>query len=113
MRLATLVLALSLAACGETYPSENTPNDGRQITVRRAQVFVIAPDRVVPADELAAAVRASGHPCEAVTGLGQLELKGRALDNYKLECGERAYLLTWLEGDSRIKPWSDEIFDRP
>ncbi len=79
------------------------------MVVRRTQAFIIPPDRVVPADELAAAVRATGYSCDAATNLGQLELNGRALDNYKLDCGGRSYLVTWLDGNSRIKPWSDEI----
>jgi hypothetical protein len=108
MRLAALLLALSLAACERTHAREAalSEDDEQQIVVRRAQAFVISPNRVVPADELAAAVRSSGYPCEGVTSLGQLELNGKGLDNYKLDCRDRSYLVTWLDGDSRIKPWT-------
>src|SRR5437868_7385539 len=111
MRLAALLLALSLAACERTHARETALREGdeQQIVVRRAQAFVISPNRVVPADELAAAVRTSGYPCDGVTRLGQLELNGKGLDNYKVDCAGRAYLVTWLDRDSHIKPWSDLI----
>src|SRR4051812_38525895 len=113
MRLTALLVALSVAACGQTGASENVlaQDDGQQIAVRRAQAFVISPSRVVPADELAAAVRAAGYRCESVTSLGQLELNGNGLDNYKLDCADRSYLVTWLDGGSRIKPWSAGLLE--
>src|SRR3954471_13240310 len=112
MRLLALLVALSIAACGRTGASENgLRDDDGQIALRRTQVFVIAPNRVVPADELAAAVRTAGFPCQNVTSLGRLELNGKALDNYKLDCARRSYLLTWLDGGSRIRPWSGAILE--
>lgn len=107
MRLLPLELAVLLAACDAT-PSIGEVDGGAPNTIRAAQGFIVPPGRLVLADDLAGAVRDAGYPCETVTAFGQVELNGEALDNYKLECGNRSYLLTWLEGGSRIKPWTRE-----
>jgi hypothetical protein len=102
----TAALALMLSACGRPEPRSND----QELVLRRTQAFVVPPNRVVPADELAAAVRATGYPCATATAFAQLEVNGKALDNYKLDCGDRSYLITWLDGGSRIRPWSDQAF---
>ena len=104
MRAGPLELALLLAGCG-VCPADGDPRAGRQSEIRAEQAFVVPPGRLVPAGELAQAVRAAGYPCQSVTAFGQLEFKGKALDNFKLDCGSQAYLLTWLDGGSRIRPW--------
>jgi hypothetical protein len=111
-----LALAVPLAACGGSPASGNADfgsasRDSGAIALRQEMAFVVPPNRLIPADELAAAVRKTGYPCGAVTAFGQLELNGRALDNYKLDCGERSYLVTWLEAKARIKPWGGGILE--
>jgi hypothetical protein len=98
------VLVLGLSACGESPAAS-----AEQGTIEQA--FFVPPDRFVPAPELAAAVRKAGYPCRTVTALGQLERNGAPLDNYKLECPGHSYLLTWLEGGSRIKPRLDDLLN--
>jgi hypothetical protein len=91
---------IGLAAC-DPQQATRAPPDGE---IQPA--FVVPPDKLVPASDLAAAVRQAGYPCEAVVGFAQLELNGRPLDNYRIDCAGHAYLLTFLEGGSRIRPWA-------
>jgi hypothetical protein len=107
MRLLPLELAVLLAACDAAAPIGEA-DERAPTTIRAAQGFIVPPGRLVLADDLAGAVHDAGYPCETVTAFGQVELNGEALDNYKIDCGNRSYLLTWLEAGSRIKPWTGE-----
>jgi hypothetical protein len=107
MRLLPLQLSLLLIGCGGAPMAGEADRDGAA-EIRATQGYIVSPGKLVPASDLAAAVRDAGYPCESVTAFGQVELNGKPLDNYKLDCGDRSYLLTWLDGGSRIKPWADD-----
>jgi len=110
-RSLVLALAVAVVACNKSPLLKDAERPDGKMPLRYTQAFVVPPNRLIPADELAEAVRSAGHPCEEVTGFSQLELKGKPLDNYKLDCGARSYLVTWLENGSRIRPWSGSALD--
>ena len=75
---------------------------------RLEQAFIVPPDKLVPAEGLARAVRQVGLSCESVSSFAQLDFNGRPLDNYKLDCPGHSYLVTFLDGGSRIRPWRED-----
>lgn len=93
--------ALMLVSCdpGDINQNAHAPKaaDGDRApmsvrsTERLTRAFRISPNGLVPADELGAAVRDAGYPCDAVTGMGQLEQGGKALDIYRIDCGSQSY----------------------
>lgn len=87
----------ALSACDPEQGTAGAPPPGGEIQA----AFVVPPDKLVPAGELATAVRQAGY-----LSFAQLELNGRPLDNYRLDCAGHAYLLTFVEGGSRIRPWA-------
>jgi hypothetical protein len=94
-----LMLLFALPACNQAEPRKQTQPGTLE------QAYVLPPNRLIPAHELAEAIRQAGYDCGRVTAFGQIEFKGKPLDNYKIDCDDRSYLLTWLEGGSRIRPW--------
>jgi hypothetical protein len=121
LTLAFFAAVLLLTGCGSSESDETSnveaPRSGTPITVESIdghleQAFVVAPNEVIPVAKLAAAVRETGYPCEAVTGMGQIEQDGQVLDIYKVDCSSTSYQVTVFPGGSRIKPWTGKIFGR-
>jgi hypothetical protein len=90
-------LAVLLASCGSGEADRDaqggalTEQGPAPVRGPLSLAFVLPENGMVPADQLAAALRSAGYPCEAVTGMGQLEKDGKALDIYKIDCGKRSY----------------------
>ena len=115
----SIPVALLLGACSPSSSNEAAGNgpggSGRPITIetidgRPDRAFLVPPDKMVRASDLAAAVRETGYPCDLVTEFSQLEQNGRALDVYKIDCPSGSYQVTVLPTGTRIKPWTGKIF---
>jgi hypothetical protein len=122
IRCSAIVLySVALAACDApsgtsvkpaVYP---TGMQGRPITVQtspggeKRRAMLVEPLRNVSLSELAAAVRNAGYGCETVRIFDQLELNGKRLDIYKVDCLEYSYQVTFGDGKSHVERWTGMI----
>ena len=118
---AIALFGLSLAACNAPSDRSEAPTDyptgmhGRPITVRTSaggeeqRAMLVEPLRNVSLSELAAAVREAGYGCETIRLFDQLELGGKRLDVYKVDCLEYSYQVTFGNGESHVKRWTGII----
>ena len=56
--------------------------------------------------DLAGAIRASGHGCEAIRTYKLIEQKDEVSSVYKIDCLEYSFRLTIINGQSRIERWN-------
>lgn len=118
---AIVLFSVALAACDApsgtsvkpaVYP---TGMQGRPITVQtspggeKRRAMLVEPLRNVSLSELAAAVRNAGYGCETVRIFDQLELNGKRLDIYKVDCLEYSYQVTFGDGKSHVERWTGMI----
>jgi len=118
---AIVLFSIALAACDAPSATSVEPAayptgmQGRPITVRTSaggeerRAMLVEPLRNVSLSELAAAVREAGYGCETIRILEQLELDGKRLDIYKVDCLEYSYQVTFGNGESHVKRWTGMI----
>lgn len=105
---ATLVAILILAACGRPGPT----TDGNQMppqAMQESSNIVVEPHRYIRLGDLAGAIRKAGHPCEGVRAYKLIKQYDEASAVYKVDCLEYSFLITFINGQSRIEPLTKRV----
>ena len=102
---AALAFILILAGCDRPGPTTDVDRAHPQ-ALQPDATKLVEPHRYMRLSDLADAIRASGHGCEAVTTYKLIEQKDDGSAVYKIDCLEYSFRLTIINGQSRLEPWS-------
>ncbi len=118
---AIVLFSIALVACDAPSATSGEPAAypsgmrGTPITVRTSaggeerRAMLVEPLRSVSLSKLAAVVRKAGYGCETIRIFDQLELDGKRLDIYKVDCLEYSYQLRLRNGESHVEHWTGMI----
>ena len=100
-----LALIPMLAGCDGSGPAADVDRESAQ-AMQPDSANLVEPHRYMRLGDLADAIRASGHGCEAIRTYKLIERKGDGTAVYKIDCLEYSFRLTLINGQSRVERWN-------
>ena len=99
---AALAFTLGLAACDRPGPTTDIDQVPPQ-ALQQSTSALVEPHRYSSLSNLAGAIRKAGYPCEVVKSYKQVEQNDKGSAVYRIDCLEYSFLLTIINGQSRLK----------
>lgn len=100
-----LALIPVLAGCDRPGPTANVGRESAQ-AMQPDAANLVEPHRYMRLSDLADAIRAAGHGCEAIRTYKLIERKDDGSAVYKIDCLEYSFRLTLIDGQSRVERWN-------